>query len=123
MFLNTPNNILLLQWIKRIYEHICWTSERRTLTNLHLHFISITGILSSTKRVKVGLECWGPASAGSRGYPQDERCRQERERRHVKPALIGPSLRMNGETERERERERVTRQGCLQGLAMLYFLL
>ena len=45
----------------------------------------------------------GPALAGSRGYPQDERRRQER--RHVRPALIGPSLR--GRERRE----------CLQGLA------
>ena len=35
-----------------------------------------------------------------------------RERRHVRPALIGPSPR-----GRERERERMTRRGCLQGLA------
>ena len=56
MFLNTPNNIWLLQWIKRICEYICWTSERRILTYLHLHFISITGILSPTKGVKVGPE-------------------------------------------------------------------
>ena len=36
--------------------------------------------------------CRGPASAESRGYPQDERRRRERERRHVRPALIGPNL-------------------------------
>ena len=36
----------------------------------------------------------------------------ERKRRHVRPALIGPSPR-----GRERERERMTRRGCLQGLA------
>ena len=35
---------------------------------------------------------------------------RERERRHMRPALIGPSL-------QGRERERMTRQGCLQGLA------
>ena len=40
----------------------------------------------------------------------------ERERRHVRPALIAPSLR-GRERERERKRERMTRQGCLQGLA------
>ena len=61
----------------------------------------------------------GPASAGSRGYPQDERRR--RERRHVRPALIGPSLR-----GREREREREWPDGGVcrvwQSLAMLYFL-
>ena len=38
------------------------------------------------------------------------------ERRHMRPALIEPSVRMNGEREREKERERVTRRGCLQGL-------
>ena len=48
------------------------------------------------------VDCWGPASAESRGYPQDEQCWQERERRHVRPALIGPSLR---EGEREREND------------------
>ena len=69
--------------------------------------------------------CRGPALAGSRGYPRDEGVG---ERRHMRRALIGPSLR---ERERERERERdrqtdrQTRQGCSrvwQGLAMLYFL-
>ena len=45
----------------------------------------------------------------------DEWHRRERERRHLRPALIGPSLGV-GE-ERERERERMTRRGCLQGLA------
>ena len=39
------------------------------------------------------------------------------ERRHVRPTLIGPSLRMNGEREKKRERERVIRRGCLQSLA------
>ena len=42
------------------------------------------------------------------------------ERIHVRPALIGPSLQGR---ESERQRERVTRWGCLQGLAMFYFLL
>ena len=40
-------------------------------------------------------KCQGSASAGSRGYPQDEQRRGER----------------------KRERERMTRRGCLQGLA------
>ena len=53
--------------------------------------------------------CQGPASAGSRGYPQDERHWREKERRYVRPALIGPSLRMMRERERKKERERVTR--------------
>ena len=51
-----------------------------------------------TLQKKKATRCWGPVSAGSRGYPQDERHR--RERRHVRPALTGPSLR-----GRERERE------------------
>ena len=45
----------------------------------------------------------GPASAGSRGYPQDERCRRERD---MRPA------RAKSARERERKRERVTRRGC-----------
>ena len=58
------------------------------------------------------------------------------ERRHVRPALIGPSLRMNGvsekgrvkeretetETETETERERDQTGGVQQSLANLYFL-
>ena len=64
--------------------------------------------------------CRGPASAGSRGYPQDEwrQRERERERTHVRPALIGPSLQ-----GREREREWPD-GGCRvwQSLAMLYFL-
>ena len=46
--------------------------------------------------------CRGPALAGSRGYPRDEGVG---ERRHMRRALIGPSLR---ERERERERDRQT---------------
>ena len=49
----------------------------------------------------------------------------ERERRHVRPALIGPSLRMKRERERERERERDQTGGVCrvwQSLAMFYFL-
>ena len=45
--------------------------------------------------------CRGPASAGPREYPQDEWHWRERERRHMRPALIGPSLRMTRERERE----------------------
>ena len=62
--------------------------------------------------------CWGPAPAGSRGYPQDEWRRREKARE--------TSLdRAKSQDEwRERERERETRRGCLQqGLAVLYFLL
>ena len=42
------------------------------------------------------------------------------ERRHVRPALIGPSLR-GRERKRQRERER-NQMGVQQSLAMLYFL-
>ena len=52
------------------------------------------------------------------------------ERKHVRPALMGPSLRMNSvserESERERERERQKERdqtgGVQQSLANLYFL-
>ena len=69
------------------------------------------------------IHCRGPASAGSRGYPQDERRWQERERRHVRPALIGPSLRV-----RKRERKSDQTGGAAesgrvwQSLSVLYFL-
>ena len=52
--------------------------------------------------------CRGPALAGSRGYPWDEGIG---ERRHMRRALIGPSLR-GGERERERDQ-----MGAQQGLA------
>ena len=47
------------------------------------------------------------------------------ERRHMRSALTGPSLRGREgeiERERERERERVSRRGVQQNLANLYFL-
>ena len=49
----------------------------------------------------------GSSLSRIQGYPLDELSRREmeRERRHVRPALIGPSLR-GRERERERERER-----------------
>ena len=46
---------------------------------------------------------WGPALAGSRGYPQDERHRQEREKTHETSLDRAKSVR---ERERKRERER-----------------
>ena len=58
--------------------------------------------------------CRGPALAGSRGYPRDEGVG---ERRHMRRALIGPSLRER-ERERERQTDRQTDQtGVQQGLA------
>ena len=60
----------------------------------------------------------GPASAGSRGYPQDEWRQRERTRE--------TSLdRAKSERERERERERKRdndQMGVQQSLANLYFL-
>ena len=53
----------------------------------------------------------GSTPAGSKGYL---RMKGVGERRHVRPALIGPSLRGR---ETERERERVTRQGAQPSLA------
>ena len=67
----------------------------------------------------------GSAVPGCRGQPQQDpggtlrmNSVGERERRHMRLALIGPSLR-----ERERERERPD-GGCRvwRSLAMLYFL-
>ena len=55
------------------------------------------------------LMCWGPASAGSTGYPQDERHRGGKTR---ETSLDG--------AKSSRERERVTRSGVQQSLANLY---
>ena len=63
------------------------------------------------------VDCRGPASAGSRGYPQDERHWREREKTRDTILDRAKSVR-----EREKERERVTRQGMQQNLAYLYFL-
>ena len=61
------------------------------------------------KRTEIVL-CWGPASAGSRGYPQDERHRREREKTRETCLDRAKSAR---EREREREKERKTRDwGC-----------
>ena len=47
----------------------------------------------------------------------------ERERRHVRPALMGPSLRgRERERERERERDQTGVQRVWKSVAMLYFL-
>lgn len=54
-FFNTLGNTLL-QWSRRIYEQICWTSERQKPHMPPSSFISITGVLWSTKEVKVGTE-------------------------------------------------------------------
>ena len=48
--------------------------------------------------------CWGPVSAGSRGYTQDERRRREREGR------------------RERERERTRETSLDRAKSVFYFL-
>ena len=67
------------------------------------------------------LHCWGPASAGSRGYPQDERRRRaserEREREREKTSEISlDRAKSVRDRERKGERERVTRRG-VQSLA------
>ena len=48
-------------------------------------------------------ECWGPALAGSRGYPQDEWCRREKEK--TREASLEASLKAKSARERERERD------------------
>ena len=53
---------------------------------------------------------WGPALAGSRGYPQDERHRQEREKTHETSLDRAKSAR-----EREREREENDQTGVFAG--------
>ena len=66
-------------------------------------------------------KCQGPASAGSRGTL---RMNGVGERRHVRPALIGPSLRgRERERERVRERERESDQtgGAAESGKSLFF--
>ena len=60
-----------------------------------------------------------PGSSPSRiqGNPQDEQRR--RERRHNRPALIGPSL-LGGERERKKERDQT--RNVQQSLAVALFL-
>ena len=66
---------------------------------------------------KYMILCRGPASAGSRGYPQDEQCRLEKTRE------TGLD-RAKSARERERQRQRESDQwGVQQSLANLYFLL
>ena len=67
-------------------------------------------------RMKEALWCWGPALAGSRGYPQDERRRREKT-----PDSSLDRAKSVRERERQRERERETRWGVQQSLANLYF--
>ena len=58
----------------------------------------------------------GPASAGSRGYPQDEQCRREREKTCETSLDRAKSVReREGDRERERERERDKTGGAESG--------
>ena len=56
------------------------------------------------------MNCRGPASAGSRGYPQNER--RQREGEKTRETSLD-----RAKSARGREREKMTRWGCLQGLA------
>ena len=73
----------------------------------HVHclsyFLSYQTILTPTK--SNSHHCRGPASAGSRGYPQDEGRRQEREKT-CETSLDRAKSAREGEREIERERER-----------------
>ena len=69
-------------------------------------------------------KCRSPASAGSRGYPQDERRWREREKICETSLDRAKSAReRERKRERERERDQTAVQQSLQGLAMLYFSL
>ena len=56
--------------------HLWWKEKTRAWRDGDLG----SNLLSTTSHETQG--CWGPASAGSRGYPQDERRRREREKTH-----------------------------------------
>ena len=62
-------------------------------------------------------ECWGPASAGSRGYPQDEWCRREKEKTREASLDKAKSAR-----ERERKRERDQTGGAESGRVWQSFI-
>ena len=51
----------------------------------------------------MGLECWGPASAGSRGYHQDERHQQEKTHETSLDRAKSQDERRDRERKRERE--------------------
>ena len=53
-------------------------------------------------RVLSPVGCWGPALAGSRGHPQDERRQREKTR---ETSLDGAKSARERERKRERERE------------------
>ena len=60
------------------------------------------------KMVVKKVTCWGPASSGPRGYPQDERRRREREKTRETSL---DRVKSGRERERKREREkRMTRR-------------
>ena len=59
-----------------------------------------------------GDDCWGPASAGSRGYPQDEQCWREREK--IRETSLD---RAKSTRERDRQTDRQSRWGLQQSLA------
>ena len=58
----------------------------------------------------VEVTCRGPAPAGSRGYPGDERRWREKEREKTRETSLDRA-------KSARERERVTRAGVRQSLA------
>ena len=74
---------------------LSWLLLLQSMGSRHTNFSSCGLRSCSSQALDHRLNCRGPASGGSRGYPQDERRRRERERerRQVRLALIGPSLR------------------------------
>ena len=82
-----------------------------------------------TFRVPVrGATCRGPASAGSRGYPQDERRQREREREKTRETSLdrAKSARereREGEREREREENEQTGVFAVSGRVWQCFVL
>ena len=76
------------------------------------HRVLTTGPPGKLRSKAALLLCQGPAPAGSRGYPQNELRRQEREKtRETSPNRAKSARERERKGERERERERVTRRG------------
>ena len=74
----------------------------------------------SSAYLRLLIFCQGPASAGSRGTLRMNGV-GEKKREETRETSLDRAKSCEGEREKERERERMTRRGCLQSLANLYF--